>query len=72
MITISSFKHAPEFSYCSVSNSYLCNDSARFAGLLHSFEAQGSGHLSKRREAFQFFDSNLRIERMLSCFTSYL
>ena len=31
VITISSFKHAPEFSYCSVSNSYLCNDSACFS-----------------------------------------
>ena len=72
VITISSFKHAPEFSYCSVSNSYLCNDAARFTGLLHAFEAQGSEHLLKRREAFQFFDSNLRVERMLSCFTGYL
>lgn len=72
VITISSFVHGPEFSYCSEANSYLCCDPCELMYLLKNFDSRSVTHLSKCRSAFSFFDLNLRPGRMLASFARYL
>ena len=72
VITLRNREHAPEFEYCNLHNSYICENEVVLAHLLGILDADSGVHLEKKKAALELYESQLSPRRMVACFERHL
>lgn len=72
VFTISSMNHAPEFSYCNDSNSYLALSIPCVYEVLKDLKNDSSLLITRKKAAFAYFQNNLSTENVIDAFNYHI